>query len=82
MIYTILNEEGQSVELRFVDCRRGSATFGKESRIRTTCDPRITIVIDRGIAYSISCSRQLLIRGEQEVFVAENEPREDLRSWS
>jgi dTDP-4-dehydrorhamnose 3,5-epimerase-like enzyme len=76
--YTFLNRQGVTIEFDFVDRRGDSSTFGTRSRLRTTCDPRISIAIDHGIAYSVRCREDVLVRCEHEVFVDKNEPRNDI----
>lgn len=76
--YTVLTGQGAKLTLRSIDCRRGSANFGKASEISIRCDPRLTFVIDHGIAYSLTCEEPLLIRCEHEIFADVNEPRADL----
>lgn len=78
MLYTFLNSEGIPLELEFLDCRRDSPAYGTRSRITTLCDPRFTIVIDHGVAYSIKCQESVIVRAEQNLFVAQDEPRADL----
>lgn len=79
--YSFLTNQGHELQLDFVDCRRDVATFGISKRLHTKCDPRISIVIDPGIAYSINCSQDVLVRCEHEIFVDENEPRDDLPAF-
>jgi hypothetical protein len=76
MWFTFLNSEGARLNLTFRDCRPGAD--GAEQRVEIGSDPRITVVIDPGIAYSFNCAEDLLVRAEQEVFVDDHEPREDL----
>lgn len=76
MWYTFLNCEGTRLDLTFRDCRPDAE--GAERRVEINCDPRITVVIDPGIAYSCHCTEDVLVRAEQEIFVDEREPREDL----
>ncbi|PHM39180.1 hypothetical protein Xmau_03087 [Xenorhabdus mauleonii] len=76
--YTLLNHQGLDIEFEFVDLRNDSETFGVSSRLKITCDPRINITIENGIAYSIRCAKNVLVRCEHEVFVDENEPRSDI----
>ncbi|GGY22515.1 dTDP-4-dehydrorhamnose 3,5-epimerase family protein [Paludibacterium paludis] len=76
--YTFLNHQGVTIEFDFVDRRGDSSTFGTRSRLCTTCDPRISIAIDHGIAYSVRCPKDVLVRCEHEVFVDQNEPRTDI----
>ena len=58
--------------------RTDSVTFGVSSRLQMLCDPRINITIEHGIAYSIRCTKDVLVRCEHEVFVDEEEPRTDI----
>lgn len=76
MWYTFLNSEGAKLNLAFRDCRPRSE--GVEQRVTMYCDPRITVVIDPGVAYSIQCAENVFVRAEQEIFVDDHEPREDL----
>jgi dTDP-4-dehydrorhamnose 3,5-epimerase-like enzyme len=76
--YTFLDQQGADIEFDFVDWRSDSATFGAASKVRTRCDPRISIAVDPGIAYAIRCTVDILVRCEHEVFVDQNEPRTDI----
>lgn len=76
--YTFLTNPGTDVQLELTDYRPDSPTFGAESVLHLTTDPRISLSIDPGIAYSLSCERDLLVRCEHEVYVATDEPRSDL----
>jgi hypothetical protein len=81
MWYTFLNNEGARVEMLFKDCRPTAASGVDEYRVVTRCDPRLTIVIDHGVAYSLRCEADMYIRAEQEVFVDDDEPRGDLPAF-
>lgn len=76
--YTFLNNQGGGIEFEFVDMRSDSVTFGVSSRLQMLCDPRINITIEHGIAYSIRCTKDVMVRCEHEVFVDEEEPRTDI----
>lgn len=78
MWYTFLNKEGARLEVSVRDCRRDSPTFGDAHSIQTICDPRISFVVEPGIAYSFVCPEEVLVRAEQDVFVDLKEPRNDL----
>ncbi len=78
MWYTALSSEGATLEISSLDCRRDSPEFHKEVTVRTVCDPRVSIMIEHGVAYSIRCSKTVILRAEQEIFAATNEPRGDL----
>jgi hypothetical protein len=79
--YTFLTNQGLEIQLDFVDCRRDSASCGSASQLRIQCDPRISIAIDHGIAYSFKSKEEVLVRCEHEVFVDEHEPRTDLPAF-
>lgn len=76
--YTFLTEEGCGLDVQALDLRPGSPTFGVVSSFSTLCDPRISFVIDPGIAYRFAIKKDIFIRAENEVFVSENEPRNDI----
>jgi dTDP-4-dehydrorhamnose 3,5-epimerase-like enzyme len=76
--YTVLSERDADLTLSSVDCRRGSKHLGRKSEVSIRCDPRVVIIIDPGIAYSLRCPEPLLIRCEHEVFADAREPRHDI----
>jgi len=78
MILTFLNNEGETLIFSFRDMRSNAVGSSVEQIVSTTCDPRMTILVEPGISYAFHCPRPLLIRLEQEVFADEDEPRVDL----
>jgi dTDP-4-dehydrorhamnose 3,5-epimerase-like enzyme len=76
--YTFLTKQSAELQVQFVDCRRNSRSFGRKSDLQIVCDPRISLAIENGIAYSFCCGEEVLVRCEHEVFVDENEPRTDI----
>jgi len=76
--YTFLTEEGSQIVIDAIDLRPSSKTFMTSWRMVTVCDPRVSLVIESGVAYSFSASKDLWVRSETEIFVAEDEPRSDL----
>lgn len=80
--YTFLTEEGSQVAIDAIDLRPSSPTFMAHWRVVTICDPRVSLVIEPGVAYSFSAGRDLWVRSENEVFVAEDEPRSDIPSFA
>jgi len=76
--YTFLSSPGTEVLLDVVDFRAGSRSYGAPRTLRLTADPRVSLAIDPGIAYAISSPVDLIVRSEHEVFVANDEPRNDL----
>lgn len=78
MWYTALSSEGSELTIRTLDCRRDSPQFNVPTTVVTFCDPRVSIMIEHGVAYSFSCREPVLLRAEQEVFAGTNEPRSDL----
>ena len=79
--YTFLTEEGAQLAIDTIDLRPNSKTFMTRWRAVTTCDPRVSLVVEPGVAYSFSVSRDLWVRSENEVFVADDEPRSDIPSF-
>lgn len=80
--YTILTEEGSQIEIDAIDLRPSSQSFMAHWHVSTICDPRVSFVIEPGVAYSFSATKDLWVRSENEVFVAEDEPRSDLPSFA
>jgi hypothetical protein len=78
MYLTILNNEGDPLQFSFRDLRPNSSGSNVERLVTTSCDPRLTIIIDPGIGYAFHSPKPLIVRLEQEVFADENEPRFDL----
>lgn len=76
--YTFLTCEGAPLSLVVVDLRSDSESFGERREIQTVCDPRVTYVIEPGVAYSFAVRKNTFVRSENEVYVSEIEPREDL----
>ncbi|WP_180919761.1 dTDP-4-dehydrorhamnose 3,5-epimerase family protein [Vibrio parahaemolyticus] len=76
--YTFLTNEGQKLIVDILDLRPESESFGKRESFETVCDPRICFTIEPGVAYCFRVENDTYVRTESEVFVAENEPREDL----
>lgn len=76
--YTFMTCEGKPLSLAVVDLRPGSESFGERKEIQTVCDPRVTYLIEPGVAYSFAVGEDTFVRSENEVFVSANEPREDL----
>lgn len=79
--YTFLTEEGSDVHIQSLDLRPSSATFMTAWAADLICDPRVSIVIEPGVAYRFSAAKDVWVRSENEVFVAEDEPRGDLPSF-
>ncbi|MGB3539121.1 MAG: hypothetical protein WBA42_13250 [Mesorhizobium sp.] len=79
--YTFLTEEGRALRIDTLDLRPASAAFGSRHSFETTCDPRVSYVIEPGIAYRFAIDRGIYVRSENEVFVAADEPREDLPAF-
>lgn len=80
--YTFLTEEGSEIAIDAIDLRPDSPTFMARWHAVTICDPRVSFVIEPGVAYGFSAGRDLWVRSENEVFVAEDEPRSDLPSFA
>ncbi len=76
--YSLLTNEGGSVRLDTLDLRPGSDSFGAAVSVTLTCDPRVSYVIEPGIAYRFRSDADLYCRSEHEVFVSPDEPRADL----
>jgi dTDP-4-dehydrorhamnose 3,5-epimerase-like enzyme len=76
--YTFLNEEGSALRIETLDLRPASNTFGYKNAFETICDPRISFVIEPGVAYRFNVDNGIFVRAENEIFVSENEPREDI----
>jgi dTDP-4-dehydrorhamnose 3,5-epimerase-like enzyme len=76
--YTFLTQEGSTLEVETLDLRPSSPTFGMARSFSTFCDPRITYVVDPGIAYRFAVNDDIFVRAENEVFVSEHEPRDDI----
>lgn len=76
--YTFLTNPDRKVHIQFVDYRPNSKTYGAAYSLQLTTDPRISLAIDPGVAYSLSSEVELLVRCEHEVYVARDEPRADL----
>lgn len=79
--YTFLTEEGAELRIAALDLRPSSPTFSQNWTTCTICDPRVSIAIEPGIAYRLDVERCVWVRSENEVFVAEDEPRHDLPSF-
>ena len=77
-LYTFLTAEGSALELEALDLRPNSSTFMKGCTAKTICDPRVSFVIEPGVAYRFLAETNVWVRSENEVFVAEDEPRTDL----
>lgn len=80
--YTFLTEEGSQIAIDAIDLRPDSETFMSHWRVETECDPRVSLVIEPGVAYSFSASKDVWVRSENEVFVGEDEPRSDIPSFA
>jgi dTDP-4-dehydrorhamnose 3,5-epimerase-like enzyme len=80
--YTFLTEEGSQIAIDAIDLRPDSETFMSQWRVETECDPRVSLVIEPGVAYSFSASKDVWVRSENEVFVGEDEPRSDIPSFA
>ncbi|MBP5088827.1 dTDP-4-dehydrorhamnose 3,5-epimerase family protein [Pseudomonas chlororaphis] len=76
--YTFLNNQELQIDLNLIDLRHDSATYGQHKSLQIICDPRTSIHIEQGIAYTFNCSKPTLVRCEHEVFVSQNEPRSDI----
>lgn len=76
--YTFLTNQGLCMQVEFVDCRRDSPTIGLRSLLQIKCDPRVSIAIQHGIAYSFHANEEVIVRCEHELFADEHEPRTDL----
>lgn len=76
--YTFLTQEGSTLEAETLDLRPSSPTFGISQSFSTFCDPRITFIVDPGIAYRFAARDDIFVRAENEVFVSEHEPRDDI----
>jgi dTDP-4-dehydrorhamnose 3,5-epimerase-like enzyme len=79
--YSLLTNEGSAVRLETLDLRAGSASFGQRASAQLTCDPRVSYVIEPGIAYRFVTPAELYCRSEHEVFVSDDEPRADLPAF-
>ena len=79
--YSVLTQHGAPVRFELADYRPDSPAFGRVSEYTATADPRVSFSIEPGIAYSIACDEDLLIRCEHEVFAATDEPRDDLPAF-
>jgi dTDP-4-dehydrorhamnose 3,5-epimerase-like enzyme len=76
--YTFLTEEGAEVVIRAIDLRPSSPTFMARWCEVTISDPRVSLVIEPGVAYCFSVGKDVWVRSETEVFVGEDEPRSDI----
>lgn len=79
--YTFLTAEGANLDIETIDLRPSSQTFLSNWQTRTLCDPRVSICIEPGIAYRFTVDQNIWVRSENEVFVAEDEPRADLPAF-
>ena len=77
-IYTFLNNHSSKITLNLIDLRSDSATYGQHKSLQIICDPRTSLHIEQGIAYTFSCSKLTLVRCEHEIFVSQDEPRSDI----
>lgn len=78
MLYTFLNNEGANLDIVFRDCRPDFDTDRRDHVLTIKSDPRLTIVIEPGIAYSFRCNQEAIVRAEQQILVDTLEPRSDL----
>lgn len=78
MLYTFLNNEGSNIDIIFRDCRPNDDTDRRDHVLSLKSDPRLTIVIDPGVAYSFKCRQEAIVRAEQQILVDTLEPRSDL----
>ena len=76
--YTFLTGEGASLRIEATDLRPTSPAYGKAYCIDTVADPRISYRIEPGVAYRFHTVAEHYVRSENEVFVAQDEPRDDL----
>jgi hypothetical protein len=78
MFYTFLNQEGLRMDIAVRDCRPSNNSCTEGVVVNIKIDPRLTVVIEPGIAYSFQCNEAVLVRAEQQVLVDISEPRSDL----
>ncbi|HEV7289753.1 hypothetical protein [Sphingomonas sp.] len=76
--YSLLTNEGGAVRIETVDLRPGSATAGRAAAATLVCDPRVSYLIEPGIAYRFVADSDIYCRSEHDVFVSQDEPRADL----
>ncbi len=79
---TLMGPQNADVTLETVDCRQGRNPDRKPTLTTLKVDPRRVIVIDPGVSYAFRTSVDILVRSEQDVFVAADEPRSDLRLFN
>lgn len=79
--YTVLTAEGGPLRIDYVDLRPESPEYGRRRVIETVCEPRVSYRIEPGVAYALSTPVEAYVRSENEVFVAEDEPRADLPAF-
>ena len=76
--YTFLTGEGANVRVDMLDLRADSQTFAKHVTVQTIADPRVSLVVEPGIAYRFHSDVEHYLRSENEVFVSADEPRCDI----
>jgi hypothetical protein len=76
-IYTFLTQ-GVDIQVSTVDCRPHTGSHGQRSQFSFISDPRVTFRIEPGVCYRFAPTSDVIVRCEHEVFVATNEPRDDL----
>lgn len=76
--YTFLTGEGAGLRIDAVDLRPHSPGCGEVHGVETIADPRVSYRIEPGIAYRFRARVEHYLRSENEVFVAQDEPRGDL----
>ena len=79
--YTVLTAEGEPLRIDYVDLRPASADFGRRRVVETICEPRVSYRIEPGVAYAFTTTVDAYLRSENEVYVAEDEPRADLPAF-
>lgn len=76
--YTFLTNEGTLIEILTLDLRPSSPKFGQAHAFQTISDPRVSYVIEPGVAYRFSVAFSTYVRSENEVYLSEEEPRNDI----
>lgn len=76
--YTVLTNEGEEVRIDTLDLRPNSESFLVKESFRTIADPRVTYIIEPGVAYRFVTPPCTYFRSEHEVFVSPIEPRNDI----
>lgn len=77
--YTFLTE-GAVVEIQSLDLRHAPQWSDLVTTALIT-EPRIVLAVEPGVGYRIRASKDIVVRCEHEVFVAADEPREDLPTF-